>query len=115
VVIVILQLVEQPLLSVTTTLYVPAASPLIVAVIAPLLQKYVYPPEPPDAVTVALPLDCPQVALLLEIEHVGVPEADTIAEQLVVQPWLSVIITEYVPALSPDIVALVAPVFHRYV
>ena len=56
---VVLQVVVQPLASVTLTLYGPIAKLLRLAVVAPLLHKYVYGAVPPVAVTLAVPVVVP--------------------------------------------------------
>ena len=45
----------QPFKSVTVTMHTPAHKLSAVAVISPLLHKYIYPGVPPFAVTVAVP------------------------------------------------------------
>ena len=50
---------EQFSASVTTTTYVPTARPVMLAVVLPLLQRYVYAPFPPMAVAVAAPFEPP--------------------------------------------------------
>ena len=45
----------HPLLSVIVPMYVPAISPIIVSVVAPLLQAYVYGNVPPAPVITAEP------------------------------------------------------------
>ena len=56
------------LTSFTVTVYVPAAKPVAVAVVCPLLQLYVYGDVPPEALTVAVPLLAPlQLALVIDV------------------------------------------------
>ena len=55
-VIVVLAVVVQLFASVTVTVYVPAISPLAVAVVAALLHAKVYGDVPPEPLAVAVPL-----------------------------------------------------------
>ncbi len=75
--------VQELVVLVTVTVYVPALSPVMVAVVALLLHKYV----PPVAVAVALPFGVAQLELST-FEQVTVGGADvfeTIAEHVFVQ------------------------------
>ena len=99
---------------VTVTVYVPAFNPVIVAVVPPLLHKYVT----PVAVAVALPFGVEQFVLstLEQVTVGGVVVFVTIAEQVFVhEVTVFVTVTVYVPAFKPVIVAVVAPVLHIYV
>ena len=72
---VIESVVVQPFASVTSTEYGPAVSPVIVAVVSPLLHKYVYGEVPLLAVTVADPkLLLLHVPLVSEILAFRLPE-----------------------------------------
>src|SRR5450759_1578021 len=104
--------------SVITTLYVPAASPLISRVVALLLHKYVYNPLPPVTLRSIDPVDAP-----LHNTFTWVPLATTNADSVMVklvipvmvQLFDSVIPTLYVPAASPLISCVVALLLHKYV
>src|SRR5450756_1901820 len=104
--------------SVITTLYVPAASPLISCVVAPLLHKYVYVPLPPVTLRSMDPVVPP-----LHNTFTCVPLATTrsfwvivkLVVPVTVQLFDSVITTLYVPAASPLISCVVAPLLHKYV
>ena len=67
----VVHVVVQPLLSVVVTVYVPPHNPLMLAVVAALLHKYVYVGVPPVAVTVAVPLQTPQAAVVDATLHVN--------------------------------------------
>ncbi len=85
---------------------------LIVEVVAPVLHEKPKDPVPPDpfAVTVAgsalLHTSTPGTETLGFGSDVRVPEPDP------VQPFVSVTVTEYVPAVLVLIVDVVAPVLH---
>ena len=64
-VIVTVALAVQPFASVTTTVYVPAASAVAVASPCPLLQAKVYGAVPPAADAVAPPVDWPKMPTLV--------------------------------------------------
>ncbi len=95
------QVVVQPLLSVTVTVYVPALKLLIVAVvlIGVVFHAYVYGNDPPLGSTVALPLLTPQSGFEPLTVHVGLGVVFIVVLHVVVQPKLSVTVTVYVPAL----------------
>ena len=58
---VVLTLCEQPFASDTVTVYVPAQSAVAVDVVCPVgFQLYVYPGDPPEALTIATPLQFPK-------------------------------------------------------
>jgi hypothetical protein len=97
----------HPLLSVETTVYVPAVSPVAVAFVPPVgLQANVYPGFPPDVVTVAAPVASPKqstsVCVDVAVNAVG---AVIVNDCVVVQPLTSVTTQVYVPAASPLTVA----------
>ena len=83
---------EHPLLSVITTLYVPATTPVIEAVVAPLLHKYVYGIVPPVAEAEAPPLEYPlQLVLESTIAAATIAVGSVIVtDALSVHPLLSV-------------------------
>ena len=104
--------VQPVVISVTVTVYTPAFKPLMLDVVAPLLQVYV------TLVAVALAVPFGVVQLLLSVEAqvtaglvVFVPTTDA---QLAVHPVVkSVTITVYVPAESPLMLALVEPLLQE--
>jgi hypothetical protein len=57
--------VEQLLASVTVTVYVPAARPVLSSVVTPLPQLYEYGAVPPDAVRLAAPVELPKQSTLV--------------------------------------------------
>ena len=94
---------SQPLASVTVTVYVPAVTPVMLAVVAALLHTKVYGEVPPDPIAVADPSLPP-----LQLMFVFTTELATTADGSVMvketeseHPFASVIVTEYVPALNP--------------
>ena len=91
------------------TSYVPAAIPEISSVVAALLQEYTYGSVPPATVTSTRPFAFPQVELCVVNEAVGPSELPTTAETVVVQPALSVTVTSYEAAGTPEISSVVAP------
>ena len=98
--------VQPVVISVTVTVYTPAFKPLMLDVVAPLLQVYV------TLVAVALAVPFGVVQLLLSVEAqvtVGlVVFVPTIDSQLAVQPVVkSVTTTVYVPADRPLMLASV--------
>jgi hypothetical protein len=106
----------HPLASVAVTVYVPAVRLLIVADVDPVFHKYEYPAVPFDATEVAEPVKAP-------LHNTFVVDGIDIANKLgcvivalvdVVHPFASVAVTVYVPATRLLIVAVVAPVFHKY-
>ena len=106
--------VQPVVVLVTVTVYVAALKFEIVAVVPPLLHKYVT----PVAVAVALPFGVEQFVLstFAQVTVGGVVVFVTIAEQVFVhEVTVFVTVTVYVPAFKPVIVAVVAPVLHIYV
>ena len=107
-----LQELVQPAALVTVTLYVPAAVRLLItAVVAPVDHKYV---PPPVAVKLA---DVPaHIVLLPVILQLGGLLTVSVLLQELVHPAPLVTVTLYVPAaVRLLMIALVAPVDHRYV
>jgi hypothetical protein len=92
---------------------VPAVLVLIVDVVAPVLQAYVTAPVPPLGVAV-------KVAGRV-LEHTSTLPTATVGFGLIVKvpvpepvhPFVSVTVTEYVPAVLVLIVDVVAPVLHE--
>jgi hypothetical protein len=112
------ELVEvHPLASVIVVVYVPATIPVIEAVVAVLLQAYVYGIVPPVADALAPPLAKPlqvmfESTALTATKIIG----SVIVEELVeLHPFASVIVVVYVPATTPVIEAVVAELIHAYV
>jgi hypothetical protein len=107
----------QPFASVNVTEYVPAITPVILAVVAVLLHIYVYAIVPPVALAVAPPSLKPLQLTLLSncVEATNTAGSVTVTDALSVQPSLSVIVTEYVPAITPVMLAVVAVLLHKYV
>jgi pyridoxal biosynthesis lyase PdxS len=108
--------VVHPLASVAVTVYVPAVRLLLVAVVDPVFQRYEYPAVPFAANAVAPPVDPPlHNTLVVEgIEIVSGVGCVIVAVVDVVHPFASVAVTVYVPEFRLLIVAVVAPVFHKY-
>lgn len=114
----VLAVAVQPLDWVTVTVYVPAVETVVVAVVAPLLHEYeeiVF-----DAQGVAVAVKVAEAAV-----HVIGPsfEAVTVGVQILVatvvvaedvQPFVCVTVTVYTPGAEADVVAVVAPLLHRY-
>ena len=82
-----------------------------------MFHRYVYGVVPPLSVKSTDPVAYP-------LHNIFTPEIDDVIpivgsvrviDWLEVQPLLSVIVTEYVPAASPDKSCVTSPVFHRYV
>ena len=99
---------------VTVTVYVPPFNPVIVAVVPPLLHKYVT----PVAEAVALPFGVEQFVLstFAQVTVGGVVVFVTIAEQVFVhEVTVFVTVTVYVPAFKPVIVSVVPPLLQIYV
>jgi hypothetical protein len=94
---------------------VPAILVLIVDVVAPVLQSYVTAPVPPLGVAVRVAGNVLEHAVGLLTETVGFGSIVTVPEPEPVQPFVSVTVTEYVPALLVLIVDVVAPVLHAKV
>jgi hypothetical protein len=82
----------QPLLLVTVTVYVPDPTLLIVWVVPPFDQLYVY-PLPPLGVAVALPLFSPQLVWVTVVVTVIPVELFTVAVAVFVHPLLDVTVT----------------------
>ena len=67
----------QPFTSVTVTVYEPEHNPVAVLPVCPLLHKYVNGAEPPDVVAVAVPLQLPQSAGVVD---------ETLHDNVLVEP-----------------------------
>src|SRR5258706_217170 len=105
----------QPLVSVTVTEYVPAVLVLIVEVVAPVLHANVAAPVPPAGVAVSVAGRVLEQTSGLLTETVGFGFTVNVPDPEPVQPFVSVPVTEYVPAVLVLIVEVVAPELHEYV
>lgn len=113
-----LTVVEQPLASVITILYVPPAKPLIVncvvcevPLVAPVQE---YGAVPPVITTVIEPFAVPQAVGVVVAVAENCPGAPTLADVVFVQPLESVTVTVYVPARRPPKSCVVSPLDQRY-
>ena len=113
-----LTVVEQPLASVITILYVPPAKALIVncpvcevPLPAPVQE---YGAAPPVITTVIEPFEPPQVVGVVVAVAENCPAPVTVAVVDFVQPLESVTVTVYVPARRPPISCVVWPFDQRY-
>jgi hypothetical protein len=88
---------------------------LIVAVVAPLLHKYVKPGVPPDGVLTIDPLVNPHVSSVVVKVTVGAADDVMSNDCNKLQPDASVTVSEYVPAARLLMLSLVELSFHRYV
>ena len=109
----------QPFVSVTTSVYVPAVCPEIVAVVCPPGDhKYVYGDVPPVGVLATTPIAPPAqdtfVTTAFTAKGVG---CVMVTEVVIVHPIPFCIVTVYVPIGKLLAVAVVCAgtVFHRYV
>jgi len=95
---------------------VPAVRLLIVADVDPVFHKYEYPTVPFDANEVAEPVEAPlhNTFVVEGIDTVNVVGCEIVAVVDAVHPFASVAVTVYVPIVRLLIVAVVAPVFHKY-
>jgi hypothetical protein len=87
---------EQPVASVTVTVYGPAVKLVPVAALPPVgAHEYVYGAVPPATPTVALPLFPPKQLTFTElvIESLGPPATVTVTLAFAVQPLASVTVT----------------------
>ena len=102
--------------SVAVTVYVPTVRLLIVVDVEPVFHKYEYPAVPFDANEVAEPVEAPlhNTFVVDEIDIANKLGCVIVAEVDDVHPLASVAVTVYVPAARLLIVAVVAPVFHKY-
>ena len=88
--------VEQPLASVTVTLYVPAVRPVLSSVVTPPPQLNEYGAVPPDAVRLAAPVLLPKQRTLVPemLAASGLAGCVITTEAVVEQPLASVTVTE---------------------
>ena len=68
---------------------------------------------PPDAVTVAVPFELPQVELVVEVESERAAGCETTADAVAVQPLESVTVTLYVAAQSDVKSSVVDALLHE--
>src|SRR5262245_43454239 len=83
------------------------------SVVAPVLHRYLYGGVPPAAFAHSSALE-PAHTSLVGTEAVGFGFTVTEPASLPLQPFASVTVTEYAPAVPVWMHAVVAPVFHRY-
>ena len=103
--------------SITITVYVPATNPVMLAVVAELLQAKMYGAVPPAPLAVADPL-LPPLQLTFVFATVDATNAVgsvIVVLDVVVQLFASVTVTVYVPATRPLAVADVAELLHAKV
>ena len=108
--------VEQPFISVIVTLYVPAIRLFKFCVSAPPVQLYVYGAVPPLTVSVTEPL-LPPLQLTFVVAVVALSDAIgwvIVAALIVEHPFISVIVTLYVPAIKLFIFCVVEPPVQLY-
>src|SRR5690348_16512356 len=84
----------HPLASVTVTVTFPLGRLFSVLPVPPLLQAYVYPEVPPEAVAVAVPLEEPQFAFVEDVFSVTGVGSLMVTFVTAVQPLASVVVTE---------------------
>lgn len=110
-VMIIVAVLVQPLAVVTVIEYVPAVRLLIVDVLPPFDQAYVYGPCPPFTFTVALPVLPPKQGTSTNEERIfpGAGPCATTTLSMEIQPLASVTLTMYVPAVNPFAFALFPP------
>src|SRR6266446_586246 len=87
----------------------------MVEVVAPVLHAKVAAPVPPAGVAVNVAGSVLAQTSTFAIETVGFGSTVSVPEPEPVQPFVSVTVTEYVPAVLVEIVEVVAPVLHAYV
>src|SRR5258708_25102798 len=95
--------------------YVPAVLVLIVEVVAPVLHANVAAPVPPAGVAVSVAGSVLEHTSGLLTDTVGFALTVRVPELEPVQPFVSVTVTEYAPAVLVLIVEVVAPVLHANV
>jgi hypothetical protein len=88
---------------------------LMVEVVAPVLHANVFDPVPPDGVAVKVAGTVLAHTSGLLTDTVGFGLTVSVPEPEPVQPFVSVAVTEYVPAVVVLMVEVVAPVLHEYV
>ena len=88
---------------------------LIVDVVAPVLHAKLFAPVPPDGVAVSVVGSALAQTSTFAIETVGFGSTVSVPEPEPVQPFVSVTVTLYVPAVLVLMVEVVAPVLHANV
>mgnify|MGYP001571923378 CR=1 FL=1 len=116
-VMVTLDVVVQELASDTVTVYVPAATPVILAVVAALDQAKVYGAVPPDPLAVADPLLPPLQLMFVFTTELAVNAEGSVMVTLdvLVHEFASDTVTVYVPAVTPVMLAVVVELLHAKV
>ena len=100
----------HPFASVTVSVYDPAHRLLMVAVVAPLLQAYVYGAVPTLTVVFADPSQEPAQLASFEVAlAVNVAGSLMVTEEVAVHPFASVTVSVYDPAHRLLMFAVVAP------
>ena len=114
--IVTLEIELHPLTSVPVTVYVPAARPVLAAVVRPFDHKNPTAPVPPVEDAVAAPVELPKQRTLVcdpMLTFNAAAGCDIVTEAIEVQPFASVPVTVYVPAARPVFKAVVRPFDHK--
>src|ERR1051326_3673481 len=93
----------------------PAVLVLIVDVVAPVLHAKLFAPVPPDGVAVSVVGSALAQTSTFAIETVGFGSTVSVPSPDPVQPFVSVTVTLYVPAVLVLMVGVVAPVLHANV
>ena len=88
---------------------------LIVDVVAPVLHAKLFAPVPPDGVAVSVVGSALAQTSTFAIETVGFGSTVSVPSPDPVQPFVSVTVTLYVPAVLVLMVEVVAPVLHANV
>jgi len=112
-----LEVVVQELASDTVTVYVPAVTPVILAVVAELLHAKVYGDVPPVALAIADPSDKPLQLMFVFTTELAINAEGSVMVTLdvLVHEFASDTVTVYVPATNPLAVAVVAALLHAKV
>ena len=112
-----LDVVVQELASDTVTVYVPAVTPVMLAVVAVLLHAKVYGAVPPVPLAVADPLLPPLQLMFVFTTEFATNAVGSVMVTLdvVVQELASDTVTVYVPAVTPVILTVVAELLHAKV
>ena len=105
------EVAEQPLASVTVTLYEPVAETMIVCVTAPVDQRF--PVNEDDVRVIVLPAQNAAGPLMIGVAGSGLT-VTTNAAEVAAQPLASVTLTVYEPAAETVIDCVVAPVDQRF-
>ena len=109
-----LDMLVHELASVIVTVYVPADTPVIAAVVAALLHAYIYGDVPPVALAVAPPSN-PLLQVTFEFttdDATSAVGSVIVTLDVLVHEFASDMVTVYVPAATPVIDAVVAELLH---